>query len=569
MKRLLLLCMMIGLGSAVMAQQIPYSFIDINNVRGCILGNGCLMDAHLNTNSLSWEVPKGTEMSPLFQHSLWIGGVASDTLHLAGNRFGQTGQEYWSGPLKLADGTTTDETVQKFTHVWNVTKAEIDDFIAHHGQSGYVIPEDILTWPAHGDAGYADNLAPFVDVNGNGRYEPEQGDYPDIKGDQCLFFIFNDTYRNHTEFRGEKLGVEVHAMVYAFNTPDDIAMNNTVFFDYKIYNRSNNTYYNTFIGLWNDWDIGYGWDDYVGCDVHRAACFAYNGNDFDDLYGQHHPAQVCKILAGPLMDPDDLDNPAYDGNCASLDNNMLAFNGMNFGNGIVDDERLGMSFFISMNNTSNDMGDATNAQQAYYLLNGLWRSGISMNYGGYGYVDAVGPICNYLFPGDSDPCNIGTGGVVPNGGYNEPDHYWTAVAEGVAPNDVRGLASMGPFTFEAGSMKELLFSEITVFPNPSRNSGYENITEYIDHVAKMAGYPTTSVQEYGENAGESLKLYPNPTHDQFTVEGTGQLVIMNVLGQQILSRFIDGTETITLPEGMYFLRLEQENGVKTGKIVVN
>ena len=560
--------MLLSLGSAVMAQQIPYSFIEVNNVRGCILGNGTLMDAHLNTNSPSWEVPKGCELSPLYQHSLWVGGVVSNTLHLAGNRFGQNGQEYWSGPLKLADGTTTDEMVQKFSHVWNVTKVEIDDFIAHHGQSGYVIPEDILTWPAHGEAGYAENLAPFVDVNGNGRYEPAQGDYPDIKGDQCLFFIFNDSYQEHGEFGGEKLGIEIQAMVYAFSAPDDMAMNNTVFFDYKIYNRSSNTYTNAFIGLWNDWDIGYGWDDYVGCDVHRSACFAYNGCDNDNLYGKNHPAQVCKILAGPLMNPDGIDNLAYDGECASLDNNRYAFNGANFGNGIVDDERLGMAYFISMNNSLADNGDATDAQQAYMLLHGLWRSGVPMSYGNDGFLNTVGPRCNYQYPGDSDPCNIGTDGVAPNGGYNEPGHYWTAHDDGAIPNDVRGLVSMGPFTFEAGSMKELLFSEITVWPNPTRNSGYENIVEYIDHVAKVAGYPTTSVQEYEENVGESLNLHPNPTHDQFVVEGTGQLVIMNVLGQQVLSMYIDGSETVTLPEGMYFLRLEQENGVKTGKIVV-
>ena len=43
---------------------------------------------------------------------------------------------------------------------------------------------------------------------------------------------------------------------------------------------------------------------------------------------------------------------------------------------------------------------------------------------------------------------------------------------------------------------------------------------------------------------------------------------MNVLGQEVLSGTIDGTTTVTLPKGMYFLRLEQENGVKTGKVVV-
>ena len=66
----------------------------------------------------------------------------------------------------------------------------------------------------------------------------------------------------------------------------------------------------------------------------------------------------------------------------------------------------------------------------------------------------------------------------------------------------------------------------------------------------------------------SLMLYPNPAQDQFTVEGTGHLIIMNVLGQQVMSMSIDGVKTVNLPEGMYFVRLEVEDGVKTGTIVV-
>jgi hypothetical protein len=116
-------------------------------------------------------------------------------------------------------------------------------------------------------------------------------------------------------------------------------------------------------------------------------------------------------------------------------------------------------------------------------------------------------------------------------------------------------------------MQEIDFAEVTVWGD-GRASAMERIGEYIDYVAEYAGFPTTSVNELQDTPRESLMLYPNPTQDHFTVEGTGHLVIMNVLGQQVMSMNINGVETVKLPQGMYFLRLEQENGVRTGRIVV-
>ena len=66
MKRLQLILVLMGFGSALMAQQFPYSYIEVNNVRGCILGNGCIYDSHQATPYSSWEVPKDSGKSPLF-----------------------------------------------------------------------------------------------------------------------------------------------------------------------------------------------------------------------------------------------------------------------------------------------------------------------------------------------------------------------------------------------------------------------------------------------------------------------------------------------------------------------
>ena len=466
MKKRILLCLVLcGFAWASMAQVPPISHIEANNVRGTILGNGTVfMNYEVPDNMPSpcptWEVPAGSGKSTIFQQSLWLGGLdASDSLHLAAMRFGQSasfsgGQDFWAGPLKTTDASLDLMTALKYHRVWSLTRAEIEQFRANFNNASYQVPEDILTWPAHGEGDYAHDLAPYVDVNGDGHYNPVDGDYPDIKGDHCLFFIFNDTYQEHTETGGGKLGLEVHAMVYAFDTPNDEPLNNTVFFHYKFFNRSANDYHNTYIGLWHDWDIGYANDDYVGCDVQRNSCYAYNGMAFDgsgepEAYGENPPVQVSTVLSGP--------------------------------------DGLGMTGFMYHNNDASATGDPREAMEYYLLLQSRWKDGSHLYYGGNGYLGnwgVVGPECRYMFPGDSDPDNIGTDGIAPNDGYNTDGKYWTDPDSGNQPSDRRGLASIGPFRFPAGSMKELDCAAITVWKG-NESLAILRVGEFIDRVTEF------------------------------------------------------------------------------------
>ena len=73
------------------------------------------------------------------------------------------------------------------------------------------------------------------------------------------------------------------------------------------------------------------------------------------------------------------------------------------------------------------------------------------------------------------------------------------------------------------------------------------------------------IEEDGHSTGSGIfTVYPNPVKDCVTIEGTGKAIITNALGQTILTKEIDGKETIELPRGMYFVKM---NGV-TRKIVV-
>ena len=73
------------------------------------------------------------------------------------------------------------------------------------------------------------------------------------------------------------------------------------------------------------------------------------------------------------------------------------------------------------------------------------------------------------------------------------------------------------------------------------------------------------IEEDGPSTGSgTFVIYPNPAKDCVTIEGTGTLTVTNALGQTILTREIDGKETIELPQGLYFVKLDGT----TRKVVV-
>src|ERR1039457_3959986 len=204
-----------------------------------------------------FEVPKFSGKSTIYNNTLWMGGMIDTTLYLAGQRYGQgptqgdpySHADFFPGPVmdSSAYSITRDTT---WDYIWNLTRSQIDYHKLHWTDNGYVPIHDILTWPGNGNVslGQAARLAPFFDRNNDGIYNPYDGDYPLIKGDQSLFFIFNDDRNSHSETNGRKMKVEIHGMAYAWDMPGDSAFNNTIFLNYTIFNRSNRTYLNTFIG---------------------------------------------------------------------------------------------------------------------------------------------------------------------------------------------------------------------------------------------------------------------------------------------------------------------------------
>jgi len=529
--------------------------LNVNNVRALINGYGNMW---YDGSITQYHVPKDGTSTPLYCAALWIGGTdVNDQLRLAALRFGQNGDDYWPGPL-TTDGTAdiSIDVCNQYDRHFKIQQSDVSNFrnmfdytatgaTPNENYDEGAIAQIIKEWPAHGDVSRNQSryLAPFFDANGDGIYDYHDGDYPYydfnndlcprtlkaslapgqpykpartmedslgivsggllsdqvLKGDQTIWWVFNDMGNTHTESGGQPIGLEIRAQAFAFSTNDEI--NNMTFYTYEIINRSTYELRNTYFSQWVDPDLGYGYDDFIGCDVKRGLGYCYNGKDIDGpgtgSYSGVPPAVGIDFFQGPYMDPDGLDNPKIDiakiaGNPSHPNYNRLqnykladgsydtlrlsddadlfypdgwyfkqfdsvgncAINGVNFGNKIIDDERFGMRRFVYYENSSNSInGEPEKATDYYNYLQGFWKNGSHMKYGGNAISQGTSELnCDFMFPDDSDPLHWGTNGVTPDEEFHPND--WTEVTSGdnVTYGDRRFMQSAGPFTLKPGAV---------------------------------------------------------------------------------------------------------------------
>lgn len=563
-----------------------FDSLSINNITAGVKSNGFLFNHFYEVDDFGvtgdykayFKYPGESSHNTIFSSTLWVGGFDDNqVLHLAGERYRQVGKDFQAGPV--SDHYDMQYKID-WRRLWKVNAEEINYHKAHWQEPEYEAIEAIANWPGNGDPSYsqAEQLAPYFDFDNNGIYEANQGDYPLIRGDECIFFIVNDDMF-HTETGGDSLIVEIHGMAYAYQSMEDTLLNNIIFLHYDLYNRSNLTYNNTLLGMFTDFDIGYAWDDFVGCNVEGGYYYGYNGDEVDgsgepEAYGENPPVQLVAFLGGPFIDEDNIDNP--DGLCD------YSINGLNFGNGIADDERCGLTGFIHFNNSSGVQGDPYLASEYYNNLNLRWKDNTSLLYGGNGHMNsgAVGPECKFMYPDDSDSCNWGTNGLVPNGGYNQNGYYWNESTVGNNPRDIRGLGISGPFTFKPGD-KQAFDLAFIVIPGQGNTNSTIDMAEIVSDTIRERirnGRLIIPDNELGlepsyEQEGE-LIIYPNPTFEKVTVMGISgfkQYVLFNGMGDNLRSGSSNKDsftiELGSLPAGIYYLRVFNNSESYINKIL--
>ena len=526
------------------AQQ-EFDYLDVNNVKAYINP----LHLFFNNGAAAFEVPKNSGKTTIFTSNLWLGGkTESGNVCVAAQTYCQQGKrDFWLGPIRTSDASfdPTEEYIQKYNHTWKVSREEINYHRAHYADPGYEMPWGIANWPAYSGAelGEIISLAPYKDVNGDGIYNPLQGDYPIIRGDQAVFFIMNDKGGPHTESGGMPIGVEILGMAYAFNSPDTM-LQNTIFLSYELRNKGYNTLYDFYFGFWTNFAIGYAWDDYMGCDTSLNLAYGYNGMEIDgngqpEAYGLNPPAQGVMFL------------------------------------------NQKMSTFMYHGNDASVTGFPQSAMDYYNYLRAIWRDGRLLTYGGSGYDFNATCITNYMWSGKYSG-EWWNGSCIPSQyhetGWSEEFPNGAGSPQSNIPDNRRGIMSAGPFTF---SNSESIKIDIALpFARTEKGKG-KNSLEALALLKQMA----LEVQEYyDENivgikenkySFEKLMIYPNPSNGQFTVASEKVIEcieLYNVLGKKV---FVDTPKAQTtqitthLPQGFYIYRAVLQCGsVSSGKIIV-
>lgn len=581
---------------AVSAQ--AYGELNISDVRARFHAHG-LIGRNLATQTEAFEVPIGGGVHALYSAGLWVAGLSSDNqLKLAAMKYESgTESDYYTGPLTVDGTATTNATMMAaYNQVFSVTSAEVDQHLAYHACvadpncdpaiafPGYQIPLSITNWPAvNDDPDFAVYQAPFIDFNLDGIYNPADGDAPCILGDQALYFVFNDKGGPHLLTGGQGIGIEVQAMAFAYNSGDPY-LDQTVFVHYHLINRGTQTLTAARIGMFNDFDLGCGEDDLVGTDAARNLTYVYNGDEMDQAclgaagYGAQPPAFGMTIIKGPYRDDNatDQEDP----------NEMPAWNGTGFGDGVIDNEKHGLSTAMHMYREGDPCcTDPVQSGHYYNYLRGIWKDGIPLAYGGTGYpVSPATPDCLFSFPGDSDPSGVGLPG-------SSMPPAWSDTYNPTSP-DRRTISSMGPFTLEPGAHHDLLLAYVYARAGTGGAlASVQNLQSRVDSVTAFAQtLPLwTNMRETFQGGCQepigqgvidlkdaTLRLYPVPALNAVQVEvpavlAGSNLVIRDatgrVVGQQRLGL---GTCTISVADyapGLYTCEALSRNARFTGRLV--
>ncbi|MCJ8288649.1 MAG: T9SS type A sorting domain-containing protein [Crocinitomicaceae bacterium] len=267
------------IGSSL-AQTVNTEVLDFNNVDATVSDGGVFFN-YASSGLPGYSIPSGSQSHTIFAMSMWYGGVdANGQLKLSAQKYDPLSDQF-KGPLSADGNALPDQSGSWNNAIFPVTKGEIIAHQANYATPGYVLPSNLANWPAHGDISYAQDfyLAPFVDVDGDGIYNPMSGDYPCIRGDQAVYVIMNDKGGVH-QSGGDPIGIEMHYMFYEYTAPADIE--NTTFVHGKVINRGTQTLYDFKVSVFLDGDIGYYNDDYFASDSTRNLMYFYNGDNFDE-----------------------------------------------------------------------------------------------------------------------------------------------------------------------------------------------------------------------------------------------------------------------------------------------
>ncbi len=442
--------------------------LNINNVRARLRAGG---DMWWDGTQPQYIIPNvdpasgEPAVSSLYSGAIWLGGYDDGgNLILSAQTYRSSGNDYWAGPLNPSLGTVERTDCERWDKHFIVYGKDIDilraDFLDPNNPGIQNTPsKGLLGWPGRGNPNfinvhgfpieqYNQDLAPFIDANNDGVYNPYDGDHPIIEvsgcekddynnpiyADQMIWWVYNDNGNLHTQTNGLAMKMEIQALAFAYSTTDVI--NNSTFYRYKLLNRNTLALNDTYFSLWTDPDLGCFDDDYIGCDTTTGMGYVYNQDANDD-------------------------NPCGTGGTSGYGTDIPAL-GIDYFRGPLDSagNQIGLSSFQYHTLGAASATSIPSSTLGYYrLISGFWPNGTPITAGGTGY-DPNNPTAtatNYVFP--SFPNETGGGA-------------WSMCSANQPGGDKAFLHTSGPFVLQAGRTNEMISGVVWVpsipdYPCPS------------------------------------------------------------------------------------------------------
>ncbi len=552
--------------------------LDSNNTKSNLRTNGLLMSPIANPGEQNVEsglllrdhsAKPTKDISAILASSLWIGGTDADgNLRLSAEDLG-SGAAFWPGPVLDVDSTgysISPADCRSWDKIFKVSKFAIETHISNIANGIDDIPDEIAGWPGNGNPlfesihgfiyGHANQgLAPYVDVNQDAVYNPEDGDYPDIENaDEAAWWVIN-TIGGENNLNVEAVFVEMQIIALTYDS-HDLNLDNTVFYEVRIINRMFKSLENTFFSLWITPRLGCGDDDYVGCLPEEDLAFIYNQDAVDGTSG-NFCVDSSDVFTGniPLVGI-----PLYEGPFAPKivnEQNELVDPPL----GVFPDTlvRLGMTSF-----TAYGAFDNPNTPNEFYnLMQGSKKDGSPQ-----------------VTEGVESPFAYA-------GNPNMPDSTgWVSCLGDTFIGSIRMMMNMGPIRYDPGQVNRIRFAVTGVQDVDLPCPEITPLVEIIDSLNvvndnEQSTNTATSTTSLFVPQVEEAQLLPNPVQniarlvlkDGKNINNVRQVDIYNAAGALQLSiQNVDNSDLLLdfheLHPGIYFYKVNTTEGqLYAGKFV--
>lgn len=470
-------------------------------------------------DDISGGIPK-----PDWISSMWIGGVNEDgDLLLNGFEFDQ--HCFWPGPF-IENGSNSEkqESCTNWDVIFEVTGEDIllfKEIIENNTEVDIDdIPSSIKGWPAKGNQLFIEqfdfalplqNLAPFVDVDGDGQYNPLKGDYPDINNASIAqWWILNTGGGINSCNATSNLNAEIQVMTYAYSSTSPI-LNSSVFHDLTIVQKDNQVVDNAYFSFWQ-YISSCPSRHFVGSIPDDNLAFFYEYRDSESPYCLQYNEDFqfsivgLKQLSGPLAprvfnENDDLIYPEI---------GMLA-------DTFVEQKMSSVKHYYSalQSDVEPFETDPWSGAESYNYMQGLWRDGSDQ------LVNGVPS--KFAYPGN--PANPMEGDFPM---CNEDRDFI----------DLRVLSSSGPFRMEPESRHKFTYVRTRM---PIENVACPDVSELVDGLKRIEDLVDDFTLSSKANLLKfnGVNVFPNPANAKiiFQLDDPNRVInsieVMDLMGRVV------------------------------------